>query len=149
MCRSCIKIPNRETIQVVVFSILLNICLPSFDVGSDIRLAIRLSLNGHAKWALSVLAPVFINTFFSGIACREMERKKSGACWMMYLPLVLLQIYPQFCTIRLIYELLRGRIELKTFASIKDGMDGGIGCLEPYCESVLQVFVYGSYKPLN
>ena len=149
MCRSCIKIPKRETIQAVVFSILLNICLPSFDVGSDIRLAIRLSFNGHPKWALSVLAPVFINTFFSGIACKEMERKKSGACWVMYLPLVFLQIYPQFCTIRLIYELLRGRIDLKTFASIKDGMDGGIGCLEPYCESVLQVFVYVSYKPLN
>ena len=32
-------------------------------------------------------------------------------------------------------------MDLKTFASIKDGMDGGIGCLEPYCESVLQVFV--------
>ena len=141
MCRLCFGIPTRETIQAVVFAIFLNICLPSFDVGSDIRLAVRLYLNEHPKWALSVLTPVFINTIFSAVACKQLEQKKAGACWIMYLPLVLLQIYPQFCTIRLIFDLLRGSIDLNDFKSTKDGLDGGIGCIEPYCESVFQVFV--------
>ena len=141
MARSCIEIPNRETIQAVVFSIFFGIFLPSFDVGSDIRVALRLYLNGHPRWALSVLTPVLINTLFSAIACREMEERKHGASWIKFLPLVLLQCYPQFCTIRILLQFLRGELDLKTFTALRDGMDGGVGCLEPYCESVLQVFV--------
>ena len=141
MGRSHIEISNRETIQAVVFSIFFGIFLPSFDVGSDIRVALRLYLNGHPRWALSVLTPVLINTLFSAMACREIERIKHGGSWMKFLPLVLLQCYPQFCTIRLLLGLIRGKMDLKTFIVLRDGMDGGVGCLEPYCESVLQVFV--------
>ena len=141
MCRLCAGIPKRETIQAVVTSIIFGIFLPSFDVGSDIRVSVRLFLNGHPRWALSVLTPVLMNTFFSAIACRELERKKSGGCWIMYLPLVLIQVYPQFCTIRLLFEFYHRKMSLIGFVSKRDSMDGGIGCLEPYCESVLQVFV--------
>ena len=33
------------------------------------------------------------------------------------------------------------KINLKQFISRRDGLDGGIGCVEPYCESVLQVYI--------
>ena len=136
MCRFYIGIP------AVVSSIFFGIFLPTLDVGSDIRLALRLYVNGHSNWAFSVLTPIFINTFFSAIACMEIERKRASGCWIMwYLTLVLLQIYPQFCIIRLLHEFMRGRMDLNSFVSARDSIDGGIGCLEPYCESVVQVLV--------
>ena len=141
MGRSCISMPDIETTQAVLFSLFFGIGLPSFDVSSDVRLAIRLYINGHPRWALSVMTPIIFNTFFTTIACRAVEKNKSGCRWLMYLPLVLLQIYPQFCIVRLLLKLFRGKMNLKAFISSRDGMEGGIGCLEPYCESVLQVFV--------
>ena len=141
MCVSCINLPGKETVKAVLFSIFFGMILPSVDAGSDIRLAIRLYLNGHPKWALSVLTPVFVNTFFTMISCREMEKRKSGSCWFMFLPLVFLQIYPQFCICRLLLKFWRGKINLEEFISARDSMEGGVGCVEPYCESVPQVYI--------
>ena len=58
MCRQCFGIPTRETIQAVAFSIVFGIFLPYIDVWSDIRVAVILFVNGHPRWALSVLTPV-------------------------------------------------------------------------------------------
>ena len=139
MCVSDMKFPSREAIKTVVLAIVLGMLLPSTDAGGDIRLGIRLYMNGHPKWAFLVLAPVFVNTFFTIVSCRQIEKR--GACWFLYLPLVLLQLYPQFCIARLIIKLCRGKIDLKAFISARDSMDGGIGCVEPYCESVPQVYI--------
>ena len=147
MCFACIKqfwenrIGPKETIQAVLFSISFGIVLPTADAIGDIRLGVHLIQNGHPKWAASVLMPVFGNTFFTLISCRELEKKKSGHCWVMYIPLVILQLYPQWCVIRLLSKLLKGQIKLKDFISQRDSLDGGLGCVEPYCESILQVYV--------
>ena len=141
------RVPNidRELVKSVVISMICGIALPSADSGSDVNLGIRLCLNGHYRWACAVLTPVIANTIFTVFGCREMERGRLGGRWVIYLPMVLFQIYPQFCVIRLLVQLFRCKITLKEFNAARDGMDGGIGCVEPYCESVPQVFIQTAF----
>ena len=101
-----------ETFQTISFSIFFGIVLPTFDAGGDIRLGIRLYENGHPKWALSVFTPVFINTIFTMVVCKQIEQDRKGLHWICYLPLVFLQLYPQYCILRLILELWKGNINL-------------------------------------
>ena len=136
---------DRQLIKSVLISIICGISLPSADSGSDINLGVRLYVNGHPRWALAVLTPVFANTFFTIFACMEMERGKHGSRWFLYLPLVFAQCYPQFCVVRLLFQLFQGKITLKEFNAARDGNDGGIGCVEPYCESVPQVFIQTAF----
>ena len=120
MCISSMlsKFDGMKAIQAILFSILFGIFLPTGDTGTDLRLGVDLYINGHPKWALAVLSPVLINTIFTIIACREMEKKNDGASWIAYLPLVFLQVYPQFCTGRLLSQYLRSKISLDEFISL-------------------------------
>ena len=136
-----VKIISNEDFRTILFTILFQMVLPFTDTGTDIRLGIRLFINGHPKWALAVLMPVFINTFFTTIACREMEKRANKKYWVFYLPLVIFQLYPQFCICRLLFQYYQGKINLEQFISARDSMDGGLGCVEPYCESVPQVYI--------
>ena len=120
-----------------IITIFFGITLPSFDVGSDIYLALRLFENGHPNFACCVLLPVLTNTVFTIFVCVHLEKTKCS----MYFPLVLLQIYPQFCTARLLYKWARGATGIAEFKSQRDSLDGGLGCVEPYVESVPQAFI--------
>ena len=131
----------NDAVRTILFTVFFNLVLPSVDSGSDIRLGIRLYINNHPRWAMAVLAPVIINTVFTVFACREIERKLSKKPWILHLPLVFLQLYPQYCICRLMYKYFRGEISLQDLITSRDSMDGGLGCVEPYCESVPQVFV--------
>ena len=144
MCISCIASIGswrRDVIKAVLFTIFFGKLLPFADVWSDVRLGIHLFVNGHKKWAFSVLAPVIVNTFFTLVLCREMEKKKSRKCWIIYIPMVIFQVYPQWCLFRILLEFGRHKINLKQFITKRDSFDGGIGCLEPYLESVPQVYI--------
>ena len=132
---------SKEDFKTILFTVLFQMVLPFTDSGTDIRLGIRLFMNGHPKWALSVLMPVFISTFFTAIACREIEKRANKRYWIVFLPLVIFQLYPQFCICRLLFQYYKGKISLEQFISARDSMDGGLGCVEPYCESVPQVFI--------
>ena len=70
-----------------------------------------------------------------------MEKSNVRVSWIAYLPLVFLQVYPQFCAGRLLLQYLTNKISLKDFISSRDSMDGGLGCVEPYCESVPQMYI--------
>ena len=122
-------------------SFTLGIGLPSADVGTDINLSIYLFLNVHFRWAFWVMVPVFMNTFFTIIACVRIE-KKNTAC---YLPLVVFQLYPQYCIARLLYRWASKELGLAEFLDLKDKLDGGLGCLEPYIESVPQVYIQTAF----
>ena len=143
MCISRIfhELNSIKAIQTVLFSILFGMLLPSGDAGTDIRLGVDLYINGQPKWAFAVLSPVFLNTIFTIMACRQMEKQNNGVSWIAYLPLVFLQVYPQFCVGRLLAKYFANKIDLEEFISSQNGMDGGLGCVEPYCESVPQMFI--------
>ena len=130
-----VNIIGNDDFRTILFTLLFQMVLPFTDTGTDIRLGTRLFLNGHSTLAMAVLMPVFINTFFTAIACREMEKRANKIYWMLYLPLVIFQLYPQFCICRLLLQYYQGQINLEEFISARDSMDGGLGCVEPYCES--------------
>ena len=60
-----------DVVKDVGSTITLGIGLPSSDVGTDINLGVSLVQNGHPRWAMWVLAPVFANMFFTLFACRR------------------------------------------------------------------------------
>ena len=125
----------------VISSVTLGMGLPSGDVGTDIYLSVRLFLNGHPRWALCVLMPLFPNIFFTIFACIRIEKRG----WFYYLPIVLLQLYPQFCMARLLFQWGKGIINRKKFLQERNNLDGGLGCLEPYLESVPQAFIQTAF----
>ena len=144
MCISCItsrKSFRIDVIRAVLFTIFFGKLLPFADAWSDVRLSIRLFVNGHTNWAFSVIAPVFLNIFFTLFSCKAIEKKRGSVCWFMYMPMVILQVYPQWCLFRLLLEFWRHEIDLEEFISKRDSLDGGLGCLEPYLESVPQVYI--------
>ena len=124
-----------------VSSIFLGIGLPSGDVGTDVNLGARLILNGHPNWAMFVLAPVITSTFFTLFACRRLENRN----WLCYIPLVVMQIYPQFCVLRLLRQWWKGDINQTRFIGARDNLDGGLGCIESYLESVPQAFIQTAF----
>lgn len=130
-----------EDAGVAIFSIAFGILLPTADVATDVRLGVRLYQNGHPRWAACVLAPVFVNAFFTIFACIKLEKRY----WYCYVPLVVFQIYPQFCVIRLMFRVYRGNLKNHDFLAERDSLDGGLGCLEPYFESVPQVFIQTAF----
>lgn len=132
---------DRSDVFTALWTVALNIGLPSFDVYSDIYLGIRLYMNGHPKWALSVLMPMFLNMFFTIFACIRIEGKK----FVFYLPLVFLQIYPQFLVVRILLKWAKGKFDRDDFLIERDSLDGGIGCFEPYLESVPQAFIQTAF----
>ena len=88
----------KEVLQALFISLSFGIALPFTDSGTDIRLSIRLFLNNHPRWAFAILTPILINTLFTLVICNQIERKEKNNCsWLFYAPLVILQIYPQFC----------------------------------------------------
>ena len=87
---------SKDAIREIIFSILFGMILPSADTTTDLRLGIRLILNGHPKWGIAILTPVAINTLFTIVSCRQIERKSSKGRWFKYLLLVFLQLYPQY-----------------------------------------------------
>ena len=129
--------PLMDTINTMFFGI----GLPSGDVGTDINLGIRLSMYGHPKWAMCVLAPVVMNTFFTLFACARIDKDK----WLWYIPLVLLQVYPQYCVVRIVLQYLRSKLDREQFIEKRDQLDGGLGCLESYVEAVPQAFIQTAF----
>jgi hypothetical protein len=128
-----------------IFSLLLEagvaITLPTAGFYTDIYLGVHLFLNGHLLFALCVWMPVFLNTFFTFFACFRIEKGKA----FIYIPLILLQCYPQFCLVRLLYQWGRKTLTRDAFIEERDKLEGGLGSVGPYIESVPQAFVQTAF----
>ena len=131
------KIAAGEVIKTVAFGM----GLPTGDVGTDVNLAATLFRNGHPNWGSSVLMPILLNIFFTLLACSRIEKRN----WLCYIPLVLLQIYPQFCMARLLFKWGMKKLNRKQFVENRDTLDCELGTLEPYLESIPQVFIQTAF----
>jgi len=92
---------------------------------------------------------------FTIFACIRIEKKY----FLLYLPLVILQTYPQFLLLRLLLQWAstskkvpkqvdpsNWQIQCKEkFEKKRDGLAGGLGCLEPYLESIPQAFIQTAF----
>ena len=130
-----------KVIWDAISSILLGIGLPCGDIGTDINLGVRLFLSGNPRWATWVLAPVFMNVIFTVFACKKIEKHN----WWKYIPLILLQCYPQFCVVRLLMKWAQSKINHPEFVEEMDILNGGVGCVESYLESVPQAYIQTAF----
>ena len=89
---------NKDIILLLV----LNITLPTFDVYSDLYLIIRLFINGHPKYAGSLLTPFLLNYVLTWLLWWRMDKRKL----LSWIP-VLLCCYPQYCAAKVILLLWR------------------------------------------
>ena len=136
-----VKMAHSRTILNVLNVLVLGICLSSADVGTVMNLGIRLALNGHLRWSLCVLGPIFTNVLFTFFACAKLEKEH----WWRYAPLVILQVYPQYCMGRILYEWATRKLDREEFIKQRDNIDGGLGCVYSYIGSVPQVFIQTAF----
>ena len=71
----------HKQILDVINTLFLGIGLPSADVGTDINLGVALIINGHPRWAMWVLAPVFMNMFFTFLRVQDLKEKIGGSMY--------------------------------------------------------------------
>ena len=100
-----------------LFSTLLllatGVCLPSFDVYSDIAFAIQLITGSykpkcgekatpHPKYAIAILTPVLLSWIF--VAKQWYHDEKGVRQKLLTLPFLILQCYPQYRAMRVLYH---------------------------------------------
>ena len=107
-------------------------------------IVVQLILNGHPLWSLWVLCPVIVNTFFMLFACARLEKRY----WYLYTPLVLFQIYPQFCVARIILKLAGKNINDNDFRKERDDLDGSVGFLGAL-QSIPQSFIQTAFFTIS
>ena len=103
-----------------MFSTLLllatGVCLPSFDVYSDIAFAVQLITGSykqnkycigrakpsHPKYAIAILTPVLLSWIF---VTKQWYREEKGVSQKLWtLPFLILQCYPQYRALRVLYH---------------------------------------------
>ena len=117
-----IKVIFQETFEEMgLFSTLLllatGVCLPSFDVYSDIAFAIQLITGSynpkcsekakmhflpHPKYAIAILTPVLLSWIF--VAKQWYRNEKGVRQKLLTLPFLILQCYPQYRAMRVLYH---------------------------------------------
>ena len=130
-----------DPIISLMLEAVIAIVLPTAGFSTDIYLGVHLLNNGHLKFALCVWMPVILNTIFTGIKCMCIEKRNT----FLYAPLVILQFYPQFCLGRLLYKWARKQLTREDFIKKRDELEGGLGSVGPYIESIPQAFVQTAF----
>ena len=127
----------------IIKLLILNVVLPTADIYTDVRLVITLMKRGHYMFGLSLIAPIFLNcsvTWFSWWKMEKLQVKK----WTWIL--VILQIWPQYRAMRVIFLFLKGNPKA---INKKADIDRDLGGLEPFLESVPTVFVCTVIRAAN
>ena len=79
------------------------VILPSVDQGTDYNSAVNLIIDQRVrvrKYGYAMLAPILLMTFFS---LRQWWRLEKSWNRLWTLPLVLLQVFPQYRALRILY----------------------------------------------
>ena len=96
---------GKDMIKDIVPLLILNIILPTNDVGSDLLVVWTVHQNGENEKAMALLAPVLLNFLFTVRPWWQMESK-----WgvILTLPLLLAQLWPQYRACVIIYKIIKG-----------------------------------------
>ena len=89
------------TLMDIGLIVIFGVCFPTWDVYSDIGLAITLITFGHPNFAMAMLAPILLSTLF--LIPQWLRREQTKKRILTTLPLVLFQLYPQFKMLELLY----------------------------------------------
>ena len=126
---------GKDMIKDIVPLLILNIILPTNDVGSDLLVVWTVHQNGENEKAMALLAPVLLNFLFTVRPWWQMESK-----WgvILTLPLLLAQLWPQYRACVIIYKIIKGD---RSAGNEKVLLEREIGTLEPFFESVPSAFL--------
>ena len=86
----------KDAFPLIAFGILL----PTLDIFTDIKFAMRLFSKGHPKFAWSMLAPVIISFSFMTLHWLRMESTIKKR--LKSLPFLIMQVWPQVQVLKII-----------------------------------------------
>ena len=96
------------------------VILPSVDQGTDYNSAVNLIIDQRVrvrKYGYAMLAPILLMTFFS---LRQWWRLEKSWNRLWTLPLVLLQVFPQYRALRILYLGLRKKASWRAEKDVYD-----------------------------
>ena len=91
------------TFSDALFAFLFGVGLPSWDVYSDMIFAVTLAINGHPNFSLAMLMPVLLAMLFILPHWWNNEKKTTSCNKIFTFALVLLQFYPQWKMLNVLY----------------------------------------------
>ena len=91
------------TFSDTLFTFLFGVGLPSWDVYSDLIFALKLVFDGHTNFALAMLMPVLLAMLFILPHWWNNEKKTTSCNKIFTFALVLLQFYPQWKMLNVLY----------------------------------------------
>ncbi len=115
-------------------TIFVHILLPTIDTVSDVYLALKATNNGYPDYGIALLTPVIINTIFATVAFVRFEENRKWT-W----PLVILQIWPQYRTARILHVVLAKDTVIgnQMLTDFKEN----VAPLEPFLEALPQIYI--------
>ena len=126
---------GKDMIKDILLLLILNVALPTNDVGSDLWIILTNYLNGEYGKATTLLAPVLLNFLFTLRPWWQME-SESGR--ILTFPILLAQLWPQYRACLIIYKIIKGD---PSAGNDKVVLEREIGVLEPFFESVPTAFI--------
>ena len=118
---------GKTFVKEVLLLCLFGIALPTGDVYSDGALVIQLYYTAHPKFAIVLSIPVLLS-FVLLIPHWYQTEKTSKRRWMT-LPLLLLQVWPQYRILKLLILLFQDREDQKKYHEKKAEHDKNVTCL--------------------
>jgi len=113
-----------------------SVLLPTGDLFSDIIFTTQLFQKGHYKFGACSIVPLSISWMMIAVQWFKTESKEKRHK-LKTLPLLLLQVYPQWRALRVLYY---GKIKRDPrWRKMKEKFDIGISHLEPFIESCPQL----------
>ena len=113
------------TIVTVVLMSFFSVLLPTGDVFSDIIFTTQLFLKGHYKFGACSLVPLSISWLMIAIQWFKTESKENRHK-LQTLPLLILQVYPQWRALRVLYY---GKMKDPRWQKMKEEFDTRISHL--------------------
>ena len=102
-----------------------SVLLPTGDVFSDIIFTTQLFLKGHTKFGACSLVPLSISWLMIARHWFKTESKENGRM-LKTLPLLFLQVYPQWRALRVLYH---AKMKDPRWQKMKEEFDSGISHL--------------------
>ena len=113
------------TIVTVLLMSFFSVILPTGDVYSDIVFTTNLFQKGHYKFGACSLVPLSLSWLLIAIKWFEIETKEKHHK-LKTLPLLILQLYPQWRALRVLYY---GKIKDPTWQKMKEEFEIGVSHL--------------------
>jgi len=147
----------NKIVLPILLAIIFGIGMSTFDIWTDWNLFNILYSNGQKNWGFLILVPIFANTFFtlcSMLYTRGFKSCKKASLAIVFTIFVLLQLYPQLCTVGNLLSLVRVEttrtgplyiLDMAQFEMKQSYSSGTLGTLESFVESTPTLYIQTAF----